>query len=217
MKRIPVFYPLEWPANKPRTIDRQWGNYSKGSDRHRREITLAEALTRVYVALDKFNNQGKGVVVELSNSDVCELRTMMQVKKDGTGFYANQRKPPDVGAVLYFEIDNKPLTIAIDKYTNIAQNIAACAAAVDSLRQLWRVDAGTFLAAASGLAGLPPPIAMANWRGILGYPQDVTPTYDEARKRYKNMASAAHPDKGGNENTMTALNRAIADAKLELS
>lgn len=60
-------------------------------------------------------------------------------------------------------------------------------------------------------------VAMANWRGILGYKQDETPTYAEARKRYKKMASVAHSDKGGNDNTMADLNRAIDDAKLELT
>lgn len=214
MNRIPVSYPLNWPANTPRARVRHHGRYTTDTGRYRREVTMAEAQTRLFNALDKFNNQGRGRVVDLSR---CELRTMIQVRKDGKGFIkGDERRPPDVGVVVRFKIEKNPIPLPIDCYTDIAQNIAASAAAVDALRTLWRVDAGIFLAAASGLAGLPPPMAMANWRGILGYPQDVTPTYDEARKRYKKMASAAHSDKGGNDNVMADLNRAIADAKTEL-
>ena len=212
MKRIPIFYPLDWPAGKPRTSEynKAYGRYRNGH----REVTFAEAQARVFIALNAFNGQGHGDVVEVNNPDCCELRCMLEINKDGTSFRRGQKTPPDKGVVVFFEIDGSPITIAIDKFTSIEQNTAACAAAIDSLRQLWRVDAGTFLAAASGLNALPH-IAVPNWRGILGYKQEENPTYDEVKHRYRVMASAAHSDKGGNDNVMADLNRAWSDAKEE--
>lgn len=77
MNRIPVYYPLQWPANKPRTpdYDRRFGKYTKKSDRgyRLRDITLAEAQTRAWDALDKFNNQGRGYVVSIDDCGYGKL------------------------------------------------------------------------------------------------------------------------------------------------
>lgn len=213
MRRIPLHYPLEWPANKQRSADRIFGRYTN----NKRDITLAEAQTRLFDALEKFNNQGKGWVVDIDAD--CLLKTMFDLRKDG-GMRSGQRKPPDVGAVCHFAIcdgDRVELVLAIDRYTKIEQNIAAIAACVDSLRQLWRVDAGTFLAAASGLNALPPPMAYPNWRTVLGFAQDSTPSFDEVKKNYRVMIKAAHSDNGGNDSVAAEINIAYGQAKEDLS
>ena len=216
MNRIPVSYPLNWPAGKTRTSD--WDRMGSVYKKNGRNVTLAESQTRLYLSLDKFNNQGKGFVVNTDDADLCELRTMMQLRRDGQFFLSDQKTPPDAGAVVYFQIDNSPITIAIDRFVKIEQNIAACAAAIDSLRQLFRVDAGTFLAAASGLNALPAPsvVANPNWRTVLGFDQRYSPTLDEVKHNYRTMAKAAHPDSGGTKQTMAALNIAYSEAKTEL-
>ena len=218
MRRIPLHYPLEWPASKPRTsqADKRVGNYSKGGDRNRRDITMAEAQTRVFDAIDKFTMRGHNYVI---NPDDCRLKTMFELRQDGM-MRRGQRTPPDVGAVCTFTMTDTgaELLLAIDKYTKIEQNIAAIAACIDSLRQLWRADAGTFLAAASGLNALPAPsvIAIPNWRSVLGFQQYAEPTLDEVKRAYRVASKVAHPDNGGNDNTQAALNAAYAAAKEEL-
>jgi len=211
-----LVYPLDWPASKPRTspYNRYNHAYTKGSDRHRRPVTRAEAQTRIVCALEKFNHQGSGNVVRL---DKCELSSALVLNQNGS-VKASQKRAPDPGAVLRFYIDESKLPIAIDKFKDLPQNFAAIAACVDSLRQLWRADAGTFLAAASGLNALPAPGAISmNWRSVLAFEQTSEPTLEEVVLRHRKMSRHAHPDKGGTDASQANLNLALADAKRELN
>ena len=213
---IPCTYPLQWPANKPRCRNRDFGRYTKKRDGFGvRDVTLAEAQARLFEEIDKFNSRNYYDIIDPFE---CELRTMLEVRKDAR-IRQGQKKPPDPGAVLFMPYqDGKEMILAIDKFTELQQNIAAIAAALASLRQLQRVDAELFNAAAVGFAALPPPsvVATPNWRTVLGFKQDASPSIDEVRHNFHVAGNSAHPDKGGNSNVQSDLNRAFAEAKEEL-
>ena len=208
MHSVPCIYPLDWPANKPRTPswDQKAGRFLKKNNSHyNRGITLRESIARVSSELRAFGT------IDL---DDCGLRTMLQTRNDGQ-FRANQGNPADVGAVLMFRHQGRESIIAIDVYTKVEQNIAAIASSLSSLRTLERHDSTILDAALSGFHALPSPIATPHWRAVLAVP-DGEVTLEQVKRQYRVMMSRAHPDKGGHQNTAAAVSRAYDDAKAEL-
>lgn len=213
MAKITCKYPLNWPANKPRTraSEKKLGRFHKsGGSYHSREVTIHEAIVRVYNQIGMFSPGAYHTVIQ---PDDCVLRTMLQVNKNGS-FRANQRKPPDAGAVLTFPYRGRDVVIAIDVYTKIGQNIAAIAATLESLRTLQRHDSALLDAAVTGFTALPAPVVTRHWRDVFGV--DACATLKEVRKHYMRAAGINHPDKGGCDAAMSEINRAWADAQAEL-
>ena len=90
---------------------------------------------------------------------------------------------------------------------------------IDALRGIARWGSGDMLEAAfTGFAALPAPAQ--GWRDVLDVPVGSGNNADQlarARMHYRACASANHPDRGGNSDTMAALNAAWEAAQRELA
>jgi hypothetical protein len=103
--------------------------------------------------------------------------------------------------------------MAVDQYTQVADNLAAIAATLEAMRAIERHGGAMILERAFlGFTALPSP---NDWRHVLGF--EHTPTLPEARDRYRKLAATQHPDLGGSDARMAELNGAWDSAQRELS
>lgn len=208
--------PLSWPPGKPRTPanDRKQGRFGKrgGSGYGLKELTVAEARSRVTEALDKFTRSGQAYRVP---PDSIIISTNLALRNDGLP-RSGQRDPSDPGAAVYFQLDGQNQCIPCDVYSRIADNLAAIADCIEALRTLERHDASLMRAAFTGFAQLASPEAMGrpHWRTVLN-----TDSHDpeEVRKAYKTAQRATHPDRGGSSEAFHAVQEAWSQAKAELA
>ena len=139
----------------------------------------------------------------------------MRTRLDGLP-RSGERKPDDPGAAVYWETrKGERRVMAIDRYTDVADNLAAIAATLEAMRAIERHGGAQILDRAfTGFVALPAPGASKSWRDILEYGGGPARA-DEIDRNYRILARDAHPDRGGNHEAMSELNRAREEALRE--
>ncbi len=192
MDEVDKRYPLCWPAGWKRT-----GTYSRGYSRFR--VSEAEARDHMLLEIERLG--GHSVI----------LSTNLRLRLDGLP-YANQGRIEDPGVAVYFTLDDKDMTMASDQYMSIGSNYRALGKTIECLRGIQRYGASDLLERAfMGFAQLtyaPEP----EWWQVLGLPCAET-DLEVVRDRYRVLAKAHHPDRGGDLETMKGINEAWAMAK----
>lgn len=184
-------YPLTWPDGWPRT---------KNTADDRFKTTLHAALANVEGSLRRFaTDSGKKVenLVVSSNYSLTD------------------RRPADAGVAVYFTWDGISTCIAVDRYGKLEANLQALHHCIEAERTKLRHGGLNLVRAAfRGYAALPPPSASnaPHWSEVLGLPR--TATRDEIAAAWRERARTAHPDAGGSQSSMAALN-AAKDAALQ--
>lgn len=106
--------------------------------------------------------------------------------------------------------------MAIDRYTTVADNLAAVAATLEAMRAIERHGGAQILDRAfTGFTALPSPGAPRSWREIIGVPpgeRDI----GTIRAAYRRRAQEAHPDRGGSHDAMAELTAAMRHAEKDL-
>ncbi len=200
-------YPLSWPAGWKRTptnLRRRATFGTKRPGEWKREMTPATAVGRLSTELTRLGAE-PGTEV---------LSTNLILRLDGLP-RSDQREPDDPGAAVYFQLMGKPMVLACDKWTRVADNITAIAAHIEAIRAVDRYGVGSLEQAFAGYAALPADTA-ANWRAVFGFAADSQPSADEVDRAFKRAARDRHPDRGGTDLDMAHLNRAREYAFLEL-
>lgn len=201
-------YPLAWPEGWKRTRYRKSGLFGKverGDFPSKKRINITDATRRVHAELECL-----GVKHPRDDSVIStNLRLNMSGLPRG-----DQGEPSDPGAAVYWQAPNQPMrVIAVDAYSRVADNIAAIAATLNAMRAIERHGGAQILERAfTGFDALPPPDAAIapppprRWWEVLGVP--VTATAEQINAAYREKAKSAHPDAGGSEVAMAALNAA---------
>jgi len=203
--KSPSRFPLQWPAHRPRTPShrRKAGRFKADG----RDITAAVAMSRCEEELERMG----GVYPILSSN--LELRMDGRPRSD-------KGEPSDPGACLYFSIKSEPFALACDTYSTTSQNIAAIAAHLDATRAIDRHGVASAAEALRAFSQLPPPSGSTSaharpWRDVLGlsaaFPGEDLDRDDALAViagRFRKMAPAAHPDRGGSAEAMGELNAA---------
>lgn len=213
-------YPLSWPigwrrtppnerlaANSGKTkvesyTSKTWnaaaGHYDEAPATRKRKasLTAADAAFRLEQELDRLG------------ADDAKLSTSQKLRIDGTP-RSDLGEPSDVGAAVYFKLKGKDRCLACDRWTRVADNIAAIAQHIDALRRIERYGIGTIDQAFAGYAQLQ--ASPADWWIVLEVSQDATTAQvDDAFRR---LARTSHPDAGGSHDQMARLNAARDVAK----
>jgi hypothetical protein len=186
-------YPLCWPRGWPRTkpLDRKAGRFKNGKT----DVTYYAAEKRVQDEIRALCECPAEQIIVSSNM----LRT---------------REPDDPGIAVYFQMGAKPMVIAIDVYSAVAQNLAAIAATVDAMRAIERPGGARILERAfTGFTALGPP---KGWREVLGFRKDANPKSDDVEHAFRQLARKHHPDTGGDAGQFAEISSAIAQAREEL-
>jgi hypothetical protein len=197
---IPRF-PLEWPAGWKRAGGRTRATFSTKHSADGR-LSVLQSTTRLEAEVERLGGQN------------AVLSTNVSLRLDGRP--RSDQEPRDPGAALYFTFKGKATVLACDKWTRVADNIAAIAAHIDALRRVDRYGVGTIEQALSGYKALPADTA-ADWRSAFGFLPTEGVTRAALDAAWKVMARDRHPDRTGDDGSAMAwLNRARDYALAEL-
>jgi hypothetical protein len=200
MTDAPTAYPLQWPFGRPRNQTRNSGGFKSMREGWANPITLAIARERLERQLEMLGAAGPIL------STNVEL-TLSGVPRSG------RPEPSDPGVALYFRLAGKPMVLACDRYSSVAQNVAALAAHIEATRRIDRYGVATMEEMFAGFLALPAPIVVNDWRAALGNPR----TRAEAEAAWKERMKSAYPDRpGGSHAEAAKLNAAIEAARREL-
>lgn len=193
-------YPLCWPVGIPRTQNRKYASFGKvtgeGWSKSRKSLTVADALKRIQAEIEPFRHRISGTV----------LSTNVELRLDGLP-RSDKRDPEDPGVCLYFKLDGKPHAMPCDKWTTVADNIAAIAAHLGAIRGMERWGVADISQMFTGFAQLPAPTPVRPWYDVLGVSKDAP---DEVvQSTYRTLAKKHHPDTGGDPNKMAEINAAM--------
>lgn len=184
----PTAFPLQWPADLGRNR-LQIGTMAP--------VTMAQAVSDLKDSLRLFEkDSGVAVTGVVISSNVT----------------LGHSRPDDAGVALYFNWDGALRCIAVDKYSRPEWNVRAIYRVLEARREEMRHGGLAIVRAAfKGFAALPAP---DDWREVLGLGPHCT--LDDAEAAFRRLAHDRHPDRGGDDAAMSALNAARAAAKKEL-
>jgi hypothetical protein len=202
MSTIPTRFPLQWPEGWKRTASYQ--RKSATFKTRGRDLTVFDGVERVLEELDRLGVRQDDVIVS----------TNVRTRLDGLP-RSGEAKPSDPGVCVYWQKNSKePMRcMAVDRYTEVADNLAAIAATLEAMRAIERHGGAAILDRAfTGFTALPAPAAgKRDWWVVLDCsPNSGREIIDHS---YKRLASRYHPDKdGGDPAKMAELNVARAEA-----
>lgn len=214
----PTRYPLAWPAGWKRMLpgQRDIGRFARRREarsgtnwRPLEGLTLTQACQRLVDELERFGIPEDDIVIS----------TNVRTRLDGLP-RSGEREPDDPGAVVYWRDAGQNRCMAIDRYSKVAQNVAALAATIDAMRAIERHGGAVVLDRAfTGFTALPAPIVAGmkrDWSIVLGLAELLKPTADAVQRAYRRLAAQHHPDRGGTAAAMAEINAARDEALQEL-
>lgn len=216
-------YPLSWPEGWKRTSSgaRKYGHFNKSTREYstatgnswnrKRDLTVADGVDRVLLELERMGVDRQDVIVS----------TNVRTRLDGMP-RSGEREPDDPGAAVYWKTPGDPMRcMAVDRYTTVADNLAAIAATLDAMRAIERHGGAEIINRAfTGFAALPEK-ASSPWRQVLGFTDsngvsNRPISTEEIKTRYREMVRTAHPDAGGNAEEFRQITEARDQALREL-
>lgn len=199
-------YPLAWPVGWPRT---QAGNRRPARFHSRSEaggLSRNKAMT-LGIALDRLERELNFIAAQ-----AAVLSTNLPLGIRGSPLHLPKPHFDDPGVAVYFRHKGKPIVLACDKWSTVADNVAAIAAHIDAIRRMDRYGVGRLEQALAGYTRLLS--GRRAWFDVL----DVQPhaPWEHIEAVYKQKAKERHPDRrGGSDEAMAELNEAYETAKME--
>ena len=179
-------FPLSWPQGWPRT---------RTQERSRFTQTVASARDALFreVAL-------------MGGADIV-LSSNLALRLDGLP-RSGQPQPADKGVAVYFYRRGRQMSFACDRWDAVEDNIHAIVKTIEAIRGIERWGASEMMERAfTAFERLAAPPTCWN---VLGLRPNASRAEIDAAYRAK--ARKAHPDAGGSDAAMAALNRARDDA-----
>lgn len=195
----PTRHPLHWPIGWKRfaPVQRRTASFSQ----YKKSLTVYDGVRRVLRELERMGIAEPDVIVS------TDVRTRL----DGLP-RSGEPKPADPGAAVYWQPAGLPMRcMAIDRYDEVADNLAAIAATLEAMRSIERHGGAAILDRAfAGFDALPAPGAPRQWWEVLGVPRSSS--VDEITHAYRRLRSQHHPDRGGAAAEFDAVERAYREA-----
>jgi hypothetical protein len=203
-------WPLVWPVGRPRrpVSEREVARFGQERERGgvdgspvyraKQPLTIVAALGRLRAELGR---RGAEDVV---------ISTNVPTRQDGLP-YSSARDPDDPAVAVYFRWKGELHCMPCDKWTRVADNLAAVAAHLDALRKIERYAVGDIGQAFAGYKALPAVGAKRNWWEVLGFEKPVS--YKDAKDKARELLRDLHPDRGGNHVQAAEINVALDDAQ----
>lgn len=185
-------FPLTWPAGRPRTSRHQVKASAFGKH------TLAEARDAVLRELT------------LLRATRIVISSNVPLRRDGL-MSGNSAAIAELGVAIYFNLKERPMVLACDRWTKVEHNLWAIACTIGAQRGVTRWGAVSVEQAFAGYAALPAPSAPAqNCWTVLSLFDSAS--VEQVNAAYKTLSQIRHPDRGGSHEAMTELNRAREEA-----
>jgi hypothetical protein len=188
-------YPLAWPIGWPRHPSPARAAFHRFGVGGRRANTIAEGRDQLLRELRLLG--AKDVVISTNAPN------------------SRRDNPSDPGAAVYFRLLDKPRVLACDGWNRLADNLVALAKDVEAQRGRIRWRVGSLEQAYAGYLALAAVDAKKPWWQVLGFKD--TPIgrmhVSEIEKRWRDLMSKHHPDRGGNPNQAAEINAAWREGK----
>ena len=208
----PTAFPLTWPVGRPRTPaqDREEANFSKTRNEYRQslqktvrirsQLSIADAISRLTRELERFG--ARDIVVS----------TNLEPTLSGLP-RKRAAEPSDPGVAIYFRLHNLPHCLATDKWTRVADNLAAIAKHIEATRGQLRWGAIETNQAFANVRLLSAVGTQKPWWEILGVTRNTPLSTIETR--WRTMISELHPDRMGDQygNRAAEVNAAMDEAR----
>lgn len=208
-------YPLCWPAGWKRTPShsRENGRFSRKESVYRpstvpggqgyrytqtKNLTVSDGVGRILESLER---------IWISRDDII-ISTNVRTRLDGLP-RSGEREPDDPGAAVYWRkgMKGQMRCMAIDRYTTVADNLAAIAATLEAMRAIERHGGAEILDRTfTGFAALPEKAGGRAWWDVLEVPSEAN--RETVESAFRRLARERHPDRGGSEAQMAELNEA---------
>lgn len=205
-------YPLCWPADWKRTASRsnaQFGKVNSNANGYagKSRLSITDAVDRIADELRRIGIKEETVIIS----------TNIQLNLNGVP-RGDRGEPADPGVAVYWTRKGKPQCMPIDRYTRVADNLAAVAATLEALRAVERHGGRSIIDRAfMGFAQLPQSIVTPRpWRQVLGFEENEHVDDEYLTTRFRLLAAMHHPDTGGDHDSMVELNAARDAALREL-
>ena len=197
-------YPLCWPEGWERT---------PASRRRRSPYKMSPEASTKHL-MDELRRLGaiRGSIIISSN---------LPVRRDGLP-YSNVSAPADPGVAVYWSTRTfQNQSVVCDRWDKVHANIHAVGLAIAALRAIERAGAGQISDRAFRSFGQLPPAqgtevrVAKSWWEVLGFTQSMLMALSRSvvDARFRELATKAHPDKGGSEAAMVELTGAYEQAK----
>jgi hypothetical protein len=207
-------YPLSWPEGWKRT-KREHRTVAKFAKRSAsaavgnyvplRQLSVFEATQRIAYELDRLGVPDGDAIIS----------TNLWLRLDGLP-RGDQGEPSDPGVAVYWVLKNRKECIAIDRYTRVADNLAAIAATLEALRAIERHGGAEILERAfRGFTVIPERASGKSWRDVLELKGDGV-TAEAIKDHFRLLATTKHPDKGGTRDEFEELMWAREAGLLEI-
>ena len=196
----PTRYPLQWPEGWKRMPSYQ--RKSATFKRQGKALTVFDGVQRVVDEMERLGVHQDDVIVS----------TNLQTRLDGLP-RSNQARPGDPGVCVYWKPAKSPMRcMAVDRYDEVQDNLAAVAATLEAMRSIERHGGAAILDRAfTGFAALPAPVGgKRDWWTVLELPS--TASQAEIRDAFNRLAREHHPDRGGTYERMAEIIRARDEA-----
>lgn len=222
-------YPLYWPKGRARTpVARRIADapFSVGESYQKIESRWVEGKTQEHavqrrrtktvglpIAVDRLEDQ-----LERLGAQAVVLSTNLELRLNGQP-RAGQRDPDDPGVACWFNLGKKRMVLACDKWTRVADNVAAIAAHIRSIRSVENYGVSSLEQAFEGYRSLEDfSSGIMPWKRVLGFPDDSRPSLAEVEAKWKMRMKEVHPRLEG-ESSLQAqqLNVAMQQARTELA
>jgi len=192
-------YPLNWPAGWRRTESWRRTNalFRDGNGASAGRIHVGQGTNRILRELRAF-----GV-----SQDTVVISSHLRLRTDGLPYATQATANLDPGVAVYWTDGKRQRCIAVDRYSRLADNMAAIAATLDAMRAIERHGGAEILDRAfTGFIALPAP---EQWFQVLGVGANAS--REEIDTAFRRKAMESHPDRGGDDVDMARLNQARAD------
>jgi len=230
-------YPLQWPPGWRRTEKgarttarfskqerqtRTAGDGTRSSWTQNKPLTIADAVKRVREVL---------TLMGVGDDDLV-ISSNLALRLDGMPRSA-QAEPADPGVAVYWRDRGATLSMAIDRYDRVADNLAAVAATLDGMRVIERHGGAEILDRAyQGFTALPSPDSTP-WFVEFGFDsretvmsmaqhdagEEMRPVkdvlFDIVKRAYQRRRRETHPDGGGTDYEFQRTERAWEQFKTE--
>lgn len=191
-------YPLQWKDGVPRT----------------KKPRRSRFHTPQGVAVDNLLNELR--LMEARN--IIITSNVKTYRRMGINIPYAHQKVEDTGVSVYFEYNNVQHCIPCDRWDRIHDNIHAIGKTIEAMRGIERWGTHTMMKATfKGFEALPPSTGE-----VYGVKQNKADYFkycsnlDELREHYREMAKIFHKDKGGDDNTMSEINKQYKQKRKEL-
>lgn len=148
--------------------------------------------------------------VRAMNGTGLIVSTNIKLRLDGLP-YSGQAQPDDTGAAVYFQLKQRPIVFACDKFRRVECNLWSIGKTIEATRAIERWGAASIEQSFRGFMAIPERTGGMTWWTVLETAHNATE--EQVKARYIELSKIHHPDKGGDPDKWMKIRQAFDQAQ----